>query len=236
MKKVMMVLLCLTAVGFIFFNIANAKSENDLFKMAAILQKENIDIDKWSLHAREEVKTGQTEARLSQLMKQHPNWNWNITENQEKWEATGVSTLEHGMKERISIVSSDGFSFLIYEVNGNGWNAEIKDLVKNSIIPKIDDIFQENTIIFSCIYSELDGKMYKSVSAYVTKLLQSFQAEEVETLKENNFVSTSAYSPLFSESIKGQTEEMNLQLGLRNQGLGGKTTLVVGTPIITIEY
>ena len=29
---------------------------------------------------------------------------------------------------------------------------------------------------------------------------------------------------------------MNLQLGLRKQGMGGKTTLVVGTPIITIEY
>lgn len=236
MKKVITVLFSLTAVGFIFFNIANAKSENDLFKMASILQKENIDIDKWSLHAREEVKAGQIEERLNQLMKQHPNWNWNIKENQEKWEATGVSPLEHGIKERISIVTSDGFSFLIYEVDGNGWNEEIKDLVKNSIIPKTDDIFQENTIIFSCIYSELDGKMYKSVSAYVTKLLQSFQAKEVETLKENNFVSTSAYSPLFSGSIKGQTEEMNLQLGLRNQGLGGKTTLVVGTPIITIEY
>ena len=29
---------------------------------------------------------------------------------------------------------------------------------------------------------------------------------------------------------------MNLQLGVRKQGLGAKTTIVVGTPIITIEY
>ena len=29
---------------------------------------------------------------------------------------------------------------------------------------------------------------------------------------------------------------MNLQIGLRYQELGEKTTLVVGTPILTIEY
>ena len=91
-------------------------------------------------------------------------------------------------------------------------------------------------MIFSCLFSELGGNMNESVSASVTRLLQAFQAKEVETLKEKNFVSTTSYSPLFSGAIQGETEQMNLQLGFRNQGMGGKTTLVVGTPIITIEY
>ena len=78
--------------------------------------------------------------------------------------------------------------------------------------------------------------MNKSVSEHVNPLLQAFQAQEIESLKEDSFISTTAYSPLFGETIQTMTDEMNLQLGVRKQGLGGKTTIVVGTPIITVEY
>ena len=39
MKKVIMVLFSTIAVGFIFLNIANAKTETDLFKMACYFRK-----------------------------------------------------------------------------------------------------------------------------------------------------------------------------------------------------
>ena len=67
-------------------------------------------------------------------------------------------------------------------------------------------------------------------------LLAVFKAKEVEALKEDAFISSSAYSTMFSESVEAGEKEMNVQLGIRNQGMGGKTTIVVGTPIITIEY
>jgi hypothetical protein len=41
---------------------------------------------------------------------------------------------------------------------------------------------------------------------------------------------------LFTGSIENQRDNMNLQIGIRSERLGGKTTIVVGTPIITIEY
>jgi hypothetical protein len=236
MKKVIMVFFSTIAVGFIFFNIANAKTETDLFKMATILEKEKIDIHKWSLHAREQIETDQRDERLNELMGQYSDWTWTVTEGNEKWEAIGISTKDPSLTETLSLVSSDGFSYLIYEVNGKGWDSEIKRVVQNSIYPQFNKIFHEKVMIFSCLFSKLDGNMNESVSASVARLLQAFQAKEMETLKENNFVSTTSYSPLFSGAIQGETEQMNLQLGLRNQGMGGKTTLVVGTPIITIEY
>ena len=49
-------------------------------------------------------------------------------------------------------------------------------------------------------------------------------------------MSVSAYSPLFSDSIENKKDNMNLQIGIRSEGMGGKTAIVVGTPIITIEY
>ena len=236
MKKVIMVLFSTIAVGFIFFNIANAKTETDLFKMASILEKEKIDIHKWSLHAREQIETGRRGERLNEIKIQYPDLDWTVTEGNEKWEAIGISTKDRDITETFSIVSSDGFSYLLYEVSGKGWDSEVKRVVQNFIYPKFNVIFHGNVTVFSCLFSELDGNMNKSVSASANRLLQTFQAKEMETLKEKDFVSITSYSPLLSGSIQGETEQMNLQLGLRNQGMGGKTTLVVGTPIITIEY
>ncbi|WP_428910087.1 YwmB family TATA-box binding protein [Niallia sp. Krafla_26] len=235
MKKMIMALFSLLAVGFIFINITNAKSEPDLFTLATTLENEQIDIDKWSIHSREQIETGEKEEKLSQFKKQFSDWNWEIVEDQDHWEAIGTSTGKR-MTETISILSADGYSYLMYEVTGIGWDPELKDSFSTIIFPTLDKIFHSNPTVFSCIYSELDGNMNESVSAHLTNLLHVFQAEELEMLREDNFVSATAYSPLFTESIKGHTEEFNLQLGLRNQGLGEKTTLVVGTPIITIEY
>lgn len=236
MKKLMMVLFGLAAVGFIFLNMTSAKSQSDLFIVADALTEEQINIDKWSLHARESLDTNEREDRLRTLMNKYPQWKWEKYEGHEKWEATGTYTTEMGITEKISILSSEGHSYLIFEVQGSGWDEKMKDLLTYQVYPKINSVFHEKAIVFSCVYSELDGNMYESVSTDVTKFLQTFQAEEIETLREDNFVSTTAYSPLLSESIKGETEKFNLQLGLRNQGLGEKTTLVVGTPILTIEY
>ncbi|WP_338450195.1 YwmB family TATA-box binding protein [Niallia oryzisoli] len=242
MKKIIYVLVTLSAVGMIVFNMANAKGngELDLFKMASVLEGENITINNWSLQARQNLANVQAQKKMDELSKEYPDMKWEISEEDEKWEAKAVMTVDNGLKETLRILSTgEGDhmqSYLIYEVTGEGWQKETKDFLKGAVVEKISDIFHEKAIIFSCIYSEFGDKMNKSLPSHVNDLLQAFDAKEIETLEEDSFISTTAYSKVFSESIKGHSDEMNLQLGVRNQGLGGKTTLVVGTPIITVEY
>lgn len=236
MKKTLFVLLSFLAVGFMIFNLTKAKSESDLFIMASILERENIFIHEWSLHAREQLETPHKKETLNQLMKQYPDWNWDVIENGDKWEAHAVSHPKKGIQEMIQILSSSGQTYLIYEVKGKGWNEETKNFLEASSFAKMDEIFHGKVNIFSCIYSEIGDKINKSLPSYVQNLLTAFQAKEIETLQEDSFIATTAFSPLFSEKIKGATEDMNVQIGLRSEGLGGNTTLVVGTPIITIEY
>jgi hypothetical protein len=78
--------------------------------------------------------------------------------------------------------------------------------------------------------------MNEALPYYVSNLLDAFNAKEIEALKEESFISTSAYTPMFAERIETNKEAMNLQLAIRTEGLGGKTNIIVGTPIITIEY
>ena len=66
------------------------------------------------------------------------------------------------------------------------------------------------------------------------RLLNLFKAREVEGVQEKNFSSISAHSTLFTQTITN--EEINVQVGLRRDGLGSKTSFVIGTPIITFEY
>lgn len=242
MKKIIYVVVTLTAVGMILFNMASAKgkAELDLFKMASVLEGENIIINKWSLHARQDLANVQAQEKMNELSQEFPDMKWEISDVDDKWEAKAVMADGNGLNETLRILSTgvgDHMqSYLIYEVTGEGWQKETKEFLQIAVVEKLSDIFHEKAIIFSCIYSEFGDKMNKSLPSHVNDVLHAFDAKEIETLEEDSFISTTAYSKFFTETIKGQSEEMNLQLGVRNQGLGGKTTLVVGTPIITIEY
>lgn len=240
MKKILYVLLSLSAVGFILLNIASAKNEPDLFELASVLEREKLTINEWSLHAREKLENIEAETKLNQLKEQFPHLDWQIEENEEKWEATAVLNRKQGVSETIRILSTNAGNqaqtYMIYEVLGKGWSEETKEWLETFAFEKINRIFHGKAVIFSCIYSDFGDKMNKALPSRVNGLLQAFQAQEIETLEENSFISTTAYSPLFTETIQGPTEEINLQLGVRKNGLGGKTTLVVGTPIITVEY
>ena len=244
MKKILYVLFILSMVGLILFNMVSAKDEFDLFKIASILEHENVSIHKWSLHSRELLETVQTKQeavhKVDQLRKRFNHWDWNISEDDDKWEAKADFTPKKDVNESIRIMQTvtdrQVQTYIVYEVTGKGWDEETREFIEGSILNRINDIFHGKSTIFSCVYGDFGDKMSKSVSEHVTSLLQAFQAQEIESLKEDSFISTTAYSPLFGETIQTMTDEINLQLGVRKQGLGGKTTIVVGTPIITVEY
>ena len=231
-------------IGLIMFNMVSAKNEDDLFKIASILEQENVHIHKWSLTARELLETVQTkqeaERKMDQLRKQFSHWDWTISKDDDRWEAKADFTPKKDVNESIRMLSTvtdrQVQTYIVYEVTGNGWNEKTREFIEDSILERIDGIFHGKSTIFSCVYGDFSDKMEKSVSEHVDSLLKAFQAQEVESLQEDSFISTTAYTPLFGETIQTMTDKMNLQLGVRKQGLGAKTTIVVGTPIITVEY
>lgn len=237
MKRILYALLSLSVLSFIAFNIAtaNGQSETDIEKMASILQRENIFINQWSLYARQKLETsGEEQKRV--LMKRYPDLNWDVSGDEKQWEAAVSFSSEKDVQESIRILSAGMQVYLVYEVKGSGWNEETEEFLQGTVQETIFDIFHEDVTIFSCLMGEFNDKLNGSLGSNVNDLLAAFDADEVEKLEESSFVSASAYTPLFSHSIKGTSKAMNLQVGLREEGLGGKTTFVVGTPIITIEY
>ncbi|WP_235822776.1 YwmB family TATA-box binding protein [Cytobacillus massiliigabonensis] len=247
MKKTNKILVIVVLIGFMLVNLGNkttvAVGEPDLLKIASVLQDENILINEWSLHAREKMemldKVKEIKDYTEELKQQFPDWDWSEQSKEGHFEA--VAIFEHGSEtETIKILSTPikGHfqTYVIYEVKGQGWDQKAEESFSKRMTNRITDIFRGNATTFSCIKGEFNDKIDKTLPLEIKHLLAVFKAKEVEALEEDAFISSSAYSTMFSESVEAGEKEINLQLGIRNQGMGGKTTIVVGTPIITIEY
>ena len=97
-------------------------------------------------------------------------------------------------------------TYIVYEVNGKGWDEETREFIEGSILNRINDIVHGKSTTFSCVFGDFGGNMNESVSAYVNSSYTGISTQEMESLKEKNFISTTSYSPLFWETI--QTKQM----------------------------
>lgn len=246
MGKAKLVLIVIGIICIMMINMGNqttiAEGELDLVTIASTLQDENIIIREWSLYAREKMENIQSIEDvmnyIGKMKQQFPDWEWNITSTKRHLEAVAVLKME-GKTESIKIstpIKGPVQAYVLYEVKGLDWNQQLQFELQQQMSNRISDIFRGNPIYFSCMKGEFNDKMNKTLSKKMERVLNAFQAKEIEGLKEETFLSTSAYSTMFKGSVKTNENEMNLQIGIRHQGLGGKTTLVVGTPIVTIEY
>ncbi|MFE8701830.1 YwmB family TATA-box binding protein [Cytobacillus sp. FJAT-54145] len=248
MKKTGLALLLIGITCFMMITTGNkttiAKGELDLLKIASVLHDEDILINGWSLHAREKLEDFQTLEEVKNygfsLKEKFPNWTWDEESESDMWNLSAEHVTKEGRTETIQLLSthtkSNPQTYIIYEAKGKIFNEETEHFLEKQLSEKFSVIFRQDATIFSCIKGEFNDNINESLPLTVKNLLKAFKAKEIEALNEETFVSTSAYSPLFAESITTNEQDMNLQLGVRKQGLGARTTLVVGTPIITIEY
>lgn len=239
MKKWSYYLTIIGFISFIMFQVGNntivADSEQDLVKLVSVLQDEHILVNEWSLYSREIVENKKQDEVVSDLKGQFADWTWTESEGQ----MTAISTSPNYTQEiKVVTTQTNGQSstYVMYEVKGKGWDKPSEVFVTKEWQGNLLNIFNGKPSSFSCVKGEFGDKMDKALPVYMNGLLDAFGAEEIEALEEEQFLSTSAFSPLFSGTIS-EDHDMNLQLGLRKpDGMGGNTTLVVGTPIITIEY
>ncbi|WP_079506354.1 YwmB family TATA-box binding protein [Mesobacillus jeotgali] len=239
MKKIPFILSIIGIIGFIVLQAGNkttvADADHDIKTLASVLQDENILITGWSVYARETLEQENVEALVKELKVQLPDWTWSGSNG----ELTAVLDSPE-IQEKIKMVSTDTngqvHTYVMYEVRGQLWNKNTETFLNQSLPGRIFDIFRGNATTFSCVEGEINDKIKSALPVYKSKLLKAFNAREVEGLAEESFISSSAVSPMFDKSLSNE-HDMNMQLGLRKtERLGAKTTLVVGTPIITIEY
>jgi hypothetical protein len=244
-KKLFPYIAFLGFIGFLFGNSTIvAKSKNDIVTMTDIIQHEKyLNMDEWSVYAREKNTNirnrNEFQATLLKLQGDYPHFHWNTKEELHGLKASGTfDNAAAGLTESIELVStlkkSHPVTYIIYEVKGHFWEKRNAAFFENSFQIRLNDIFRGNPSIFSCVKGIFSDNIDTVLTSKTGKLLDLFKAEEIESIKEKDFVSVSAHTDMFARTLS--MEKLNLQVGLRTEGLGGKTTFVVGTPIVTFEY
>jgi hypothetical protein len=64
----------------------------------------------------------------------------------------------------------------------------------------------------------------------------TLKGEAKDRAEEENYLSVTGYSPLIKEAITVGKDQVNVQIALTNYQSDGKTYLIIGCPLITIEY
>jgi TATA-box binding len=242
MRKKQIAILAFTM--FILFtlvanHIGAVEKESNISRIAEGMEKQGVQIDDWSLYAKKNVDQ-KTIGEVKQMVGQYRQYNWTFEKDDDVFKAIGVyDNKEKRLTEKLQILTTltndYSQSYILYEVKGESaqtsWENVDEYFNKQSF-----DIFQENVTTFACAGGLIDDNINLSLVQKSKQLLKEFKADPIEKLEEQDFLSISAKTPLWEDFIPTNNEEMNIQIAIRTDGMGDKTTVVIGTPIITSEY
>ncbi|WP_088031887.1 YwmB family TATA-box binding protein [Evansella clarkii] len=170
------------------------------------------------------------------------NWTFQKTNGQEQW----TGTLNHP-DVPYSVETS-----VYAEPKGTEGKYEVYTVVQASFIPTpqwetaFSELFGTHSLaarfdtedIFLRAEGTVAGDNAADLQRWGQKLMESFNANVVEELNEETFISISAYTPNWGNVLETNGRKINLQAAMRRvtDGLGGKTNITIGTPLITTEY
>ncbi|WP_096156379.1 YwmB family TATA-box binding protein [Bacillus sp. FJAT-45066] len=246
---IFIVLLCFTAV--IVGNersgaqAINSITSTELEEIIRVYEQNEIFVNEWKLYARENVYTIRNKVSFqdeaNRLKQKMGHFLWEEDRTEDSWKMVGTYFNEILKEnEKITLMMTDiktnPTTNVWYEVHAIGWEEEKSLSQVEKFYETASIIFHEEPEIFSCVIGEISDIIEVSLKNRADELLRSFSASEMESLTEDTFISISAYNDQWERFLPTPNGKMNLQLGLRKNGLGDKITVVIGTPIITIEY
>ena len=124
----------------------------------------------------------------------------------------------------------------------------IVDILENKVYKDIVDIHKvvQNTLNLYCkkvdIYTCIAGEYKKKLQPYkyddiLKKILYNMNAKEIDRVKEENFMSVTAFSKLIkTDYLEYLGNKVNLNIGIRYSENEDKTMIYVATPIIKLDY
>ncbi|TLS35816.1 YwmB family TATA-box binding protein [Pseudalkalibacillus caeni] len=211
-----------------------------------MMKAQKIEVTDWSLYVREDLgllenKNGYIKSTQA-IQDKARGFKWDMSQTKDghlKMKGTRenhrlnvIETITYTAYPHKSKLSA----YLLYQVKGAGWSKDKWEKSFSIFLKQKSRMFTKNTQIFSCIQGDAGDTMGIVLYKKAEELLDEFSAEKVEDLKEETFVSVSAYNEAWNDHIVTNDKKMNLQIALRQSGMGGKTTVTIGTPIITTEY
>ncbi|WP_059104126.1 YwmB family TATA-box binding protein [Shouchella shacheensis] len=207
-----------------------------------LLAQEEVALDQFQLRARAESGTVKTQKafhdHVHTLEATHPEFQAETVDTQgTEW--TALLRVDEGEALKVMAQETSGPSALTYsyERSGEAGDDSFEEL-QETLTRRLNQFEMEDVQLFYQISAKktdsLDAPLYDEAKRYLDEL----GAAEQEALKEETFVSLSAYNGEWNENlVTGEGKKMNVQVAVRQDPeMGSKATVTIGTPIITTEY
>ncbi|WP_088041653.1 YwmB family TATA-box binding protein [Bacillus sp. EAC] len=239
MKKIVylfLITICFASALFFYSNKVGLADSGvgQLNRFANVLNKKDISITSWNLYARE-AKIDTSVAKVVGKYKNNlKDFKWTVNKEQSKIIGLKQHTF---VTERVVVTStSDNSSYVIYELNGTKWDQQTENETKMILKNSLENIFSKEPTFFTCIKGTMGGKLEGVLQGIKNDFLETFKAKKIEEIKEGAFVSVSAYTEQWNDALVANGKKINLQIAIRENKVDESKTIIIGTPIITVEY
>ncbi|ASS73867.1 hypothetical protein CIG75_02015 [Tumebacillus algifaecis] len=252
MKKIgiLGIICCLIVAAFSLFSARETIAETadmGMFLSKAFAETA-ADVEGWQVHNWSVIDKEYKAAEDLKLLGLNLNKTFGIQNAQEALESKGDQTSftlrgkwQNGAAAQLVLTSMKFQDHAPQTVLVLRVEQEAKDLSDySSAIKKVSETARfANTIpqISTCIKGLRADRMNDGeLNSMVKQVLQKVKAKEIEGVRSELVTSVSGYSPLTKDYIVTNGNKMNLQVAAHFDGHLGKTRILVGSPIVTIEY
>lgn len=245
-KSVILLCVGLLLVSWHFSSETKAKQDTEIADITNVMINSGIVIDSWKISAKSshgfESSQSGYKILVADLRNKFPEFTWEDMVYNDHVTSISASKQSRDMplRETLTVLSyQHGNSYktvLLYEVSGSKWKKQIEMSALDLFFHRTTDLFPVKPVIFSCAHGKLSDKMDIVLYEKAKEMMHEFDATFVEHLKEETFVSLSAYTTLWDGYLLTNDKKMNLQIALRDEGLNGEVDVSIGTPILTAEY
>jgi len=105
---------------------------------------------------------------------------------------------------------------------------------------KIEKVFSSHgleAVVNSCITGTYEGNLQDpQLESICKKILNESDAKKVDSLRQENIISVSAFTPMIKDKLSIDGKNVNLSIAIRFNKLENKTYLWVATPIVNAEF
>lgn len=212
--------------------------EEKVISTVNTIKKANGTISEWTIYYSEETELIKTMKEFrnieTSLRQDYPNFKWVEDDSKDHHlKITGRSVENVKEKELITLTvykSEEGYKALqTYSFTGKKWSEKTYFDILNRLNNKKD--------VFFTVKAKLTDSGMSDLNEKANLLLDELSAVPVESLKEKDFVSISAFNDNWEYFLPtANHKKMNLQLALRRNIDESKINLTIGSPIITVEY
>ncbi len=141
-----------------------------------------------------------------------------------------------GINETVLIVRTNKEKHIyqiIYTIESSEATTEGLDLYKKRTKTITNDLFTKNAQKFAC------AEAWKSdmidIVRFIKMLKLRLEMTIIDETKESDFYTWTGFTPKWNETLIQDTKEFNMQIAVR-EGVGDRTTVTIGTPILINEY